>query len=108
MLSYFRSLYFIYLTPSADSYPLADPVFHRTFSSSFERYYNNKAGNGEGDDNSSLSGRRESRISLLSVESYPNVSCAMNLQDGLAGKVFFSKTNFMIRTLVLCIRMMTT
>lgn len=57
-----------------ESYPVADPVFHRHFSSSFERYYNNKSGNRDDDDNSSLSGRRESRVSLLSIESYPNVS----------------------------------
>jgi hypothetical protein len=60
--------------------------------------------NDEDDDNIGLSGRRESRVSLLSVESYPNVSCALNSQDGLAGKLFFQR----LISLALCIRTMTT
>ncbi|KAI8580555.1 hypothetical protein K450DRAFT_236183 [Umbelopsis ramanniana AG] len=64
-----------------DPYHAADPTVHKTFSSSFERYYNNKTGNREDDDNTSLSGKRESRVSLLSIESNPNNSATIYSDD---------------------------
>lgn len=56
---------------STDSYPTNESNAPKNFSSSFERYYSNKASR-EDDDYHSTSGKRGSRTSLLSIETHPH------------------------------------